>query len=275
MNTHFLSQIIRATCFFLIAIYGICMCVLWMGTANEGDVIAYIGPKPNTGWFENHMAVNVYDVRTKVTASLTTLELYPHLFSWSPNGEFIGMIARSYGNVNNQIGLYVMESDGNNLRLISDNLSVVIASERPPFWSSDNQNLVFQATQGGGNVVQFYKGYLDGTLPELIDLSHPLAQAYIQNFFPTYQTAPNGLYRVLVDYRNKEWGLYVVIGEKQQKVYHLTAETIMPDAADWSPDSRLIAFSQRKKQIPMINVITMTGDIVFEIEQGRYPLWKP
>ncbi len=275
MNIHFLSQIIRAISFFFIVNTIICLCALWIAHDNQGDVIAYIGPKPHSNWFENRMAVNLYDVRTKAITSLTTLDLYPHLFSWSPNGEYIGLIARSYGNMNNQIGLYVMNSDGNNTRLISGTLSVVIASERPPFWSSDNQNMVFQAMQQGGNVVQFYKGYLDGTFPELIDLSHPLAQAYIQNFFPTYQTAPNGLYRVLVDYRDNEWGLYVVIGEKQEKIYPLTAETIMPDAADWSPDSRLIAFSQRENRIPMINVITMTGDIVFQIEQGRYPLWKP
>lgn len=274
MNT-FLWRIIQTLFSILVICLVLCGLALGIGFADEGDVIGFIGPRGDAKWFDNYFAVNGYDVRTKIVTPLTDISLYPQLFSWSPDGEYIGVIARPYGNGGAPSALYVSRTDGQAMRLISGDLAVIIASERPPFWSSNSQNMVFQAMQGGGNVVQFYIGYLDGTPPELIDISHPLAQSYIQNFFPTYQTAPNGKYRVLVDYRDNEWGLYVVIGGRQEKIYHLTSETIMPDAADWSPDSRLIAFSQRQKQVPMILVIGMTGEVVFQIEQGRYPLWKP
>jgi Tol biopolymer transport system component len=253
----------------------LCLGAIGMGVINEGDTIGYIGPRGDTQWFDNQFGVNRYDVRTRNITSLTSPQVYPQLFSWSPNGDYVGVIARPFGDAGATSALYVLRANGHDMRLMSGDLAVIIASERPPFWSDDNQNMVFQAMQEGGNVVQFYKGYLDGTPPELIDISHPLAQAYIQNFFPTYQTAPNGKYRVLVDYRDNEWGLFLVIGDKQEKIYPLTSETMMPDAADWSPDSQWIALSQRQNRVPMINVITMSGDVVFQIKQGRYPLWKP
>ncbi|MCU0480726.1 MAG: hypothetical protein MUE54_05875 [Anaerolineae bacterium] len=274
MNT-FLWRIIHSLFSILGISFVLCSLVLGLSVLDDDDVIAYIGSRDGTQWFDNQFAVNVYDIHTKNNIPLTSPDLYPQLFSWSPNGDYLGVIARPYGNAGATSALYVIHSDGHHLRRVSGDLAVVIASERPPFWSVDSQNMVFQAMQAGGNVVQFYKAHLDGSPPELIDISHPLAQAYIESFFPTYQTAPNGRYRVLVDYRNNEWGLYVVVGGRQDKIYHLTSETMMPDAADWSPDSRLIAFSQRQDRIPMIYVITMTGEMVFRIEQGRYPLWKP
>lgn len=274
MNT-FLWRIIHSLFGILAIVITFCMGAMGLGSLYEGDIIAFIGPRGDTKWVDNQFAVNGYDVRTQNIVALTSPNLYPQLFSWSHDGAYLGVIARPYGNSSATSALYVIQADGHDLRLISGDLAVIIASERPPFWALDNQHMVFQAIQGGGNVVQFYIGYLDGTPPQLIDISHPLAQAYIQNFFPTYQTAPNGTYRVLVDYRDNEWGLFLVIGNKQEKIYHLTSETIMPDAADWSPNSQHIAFSQRAKNIPMIDVITMSGEVLFQIEQGRYPLWKP
>jgi len=50
---------------------------------------------------------------------------------------------------------------------------------------------------------------------------------------------------------------------------------MMPDAPDWSPDSTRIALSQREGGVPMIWVISRTGEKLFRIENGRYPIWKP
>lgn len=249
--------------------------MLFIGDQTEGDVIAYIGPRTNSQWTDGRFAVNSYDVRMGLILSLTPPNLYPQVFSWSSDGAMIAMIARHLGDITNPSGLYVMRSDGRDIQLISENLLVIIATERPPFWTDDNQHLVFQAQQSGSNIVQFYRGSLDGTVPELVDINDEDVQNYIQGLFPNYQRAPNPLYTALVDYRNNRWGLYVVVRGQRQEIYPLTAEEMMPDAPDWSPDSARIAFSKRDNRVPEVVVISLTGEVLFDIPQGRYPLWKP
>lgn len=249
--------------------------MLFIGDQNEGDIIAFIGPRTNSQWTDGRFAVNGYDVRTGLRISLTPQNLYPLVFSWSSDGAMIAMIARQFGDITNPSGLYVMRSDGRDIHLISADLLVIIATERPPFWTDDNQHLIFQAQQSGSNIVQFYRGSLDGTSPQLVDINDEDVQNYIQGLFPNYQRAPNTLYTALVDYRNNRWGLYVVMRGQRQEVYPLTAEEMMPDAPDWSPDSARIAFSRRENRVPEVVVILLTGEVLFDIPQGRYPLWKP
>jgi len=246
-----------------------------MGGILEGDTLAYIGSRNNTVWVEGRLAVNVYDVRTRLVAPLTAPSLYPQVYSWSPNGQHIAFIARPYGGIQNPSALYVMRADGSETQRISGDLVVMITSERPPYWILDSQSLIFQAQQMGVNNVQFFRGRLDGQLPELLDLNDVRTQGYLQNLFPSFQVAPNGMYRAQVDYRDNEWGLFVVLRGIRQKIHPLTSEQMMPDAPDWSPDSTRIALSQREGGVPMIWVLSLTGEKIFRIEQGRYPLWKP
>ena len=275
MPLKFFWQIIRLMSLSFLMTGFLVIAMLFIGDQNEGDVIAFIGPRTNSQWTDGQFAVNSYDVRTGHIISITPPNLYPQVFNWSSDGAMIATIARQLGDITNPSGLYVMRSDGRDLRLISADLLVVIATERPPFWTDDNQHLVFQAQQAGSNIVQFYRGFLDGTLPELVDINDEGVQRYIQQLFPNYQRAPNALYTALVDYRNNQWGLYVAIGDQRQEIYPLTAEEMMPDAPDWSPDSTRIAFSKRENRVPMVIIITLTGNVLFDISQGRYPLWKP
>jgi Tol biopolymer transport system component len=246
-----------------------------VGDIFEGDAIAYIGSRNNTVWSDGKFAVNVYDVRTRLVVPLTAPSLYPQIYNWSHDGTYIAFVARPYGGVENPSALYVMRADGAETRRISGDLVVIITSERPPYWTADNQSLIFQAQQMGVNNVQFFRGRLDGQPPELLDLNDARAQGYLQNLFPSFQVAPNGIYQAQVDYRDNGWGLFVVLRGIRQKIYPLTAEQMTPDDPDWSPDSTRIAFSQREGGVPMIWVLSLTGERIFRIEQGRYPLWKP
>lgn len=275
MTFTFFWQIIRLMSMLLVANGMFVVVMLFFGDQNEGDIIAFIGPQTDSRWFDGRFAVNSYDVRTGNIISVTPPNLYPQVFNWSLDGAMIAMIARQLGDITNPSGLYVMRSDGRDLHLISQDLLVIITTERPPFWTDDNQHLIFQAQQSGSNIVQFYRGFLDESPPQLVDINDEDVQNYIQELFPTYQRAPNGLYTALIDYRNNQWGLYVVIQAQRQQIYPLTAEEMMPDAPDWSPDSARIAFSRRENRVSEVVVISLTGEVLFDIPQGRYPLWKP
>ncbi len=275
MPLKFFWQILRVTSLLFLVIGFLVIAMLFISDQNEGDVIAFIGPRTNSVWTDGRFAVNSYDVRTGHIVSITPPNVYPQVFNWSSDGAMIAMIARRLGDIANPSGLYVMRSDGRDLRLISADLLVIIATERPPFWTDDNQHLIFQAQQAGSNIVQFYRGFLDGTPPQLVDINDDDVQRYIQQLFPNYQRAPNQLYTALVDYRNNRWGLYVVIRGQRQEIYPLTAEEMMPDAPDWSPDSTRIAFSKRQNRVAEVVVVSLTGEVLFNIPQARYPLWKP
>ncbi|MDX2075418.1 MAG: hypothetical protein SFZ02_03235 [bacterium] len=274
--THFFMRLItRITYFFLITSLLCAVIVTLLAQTQSDEIIAYIGARPNQAWLDYQFAVNVYDARTRLIVPLTDQSLQAQLFNWSPNGEYIGFLARTHGAITNPSSLYVIRHDGHEPRLISGDLIVIITTERPPYWTLDSQNMIFQAQQTGANIVQFYRGWLDGRPPELLDLSAPQAQDYIQNLFPPYQTAPNGIFQAQVDYRDNQWGLFVVIRGIRTKIHPLAAEEMMPDAPDWSPDSTRIALSQREGGVPMIWVMSLTGEKLFRIERGRYPLWKP
>lgn len=249
--------------------------MVFVGGQLKGDVLAYIGQRPNTTWLNSQLAVNIYDVRTRMITTLTPRHIYPQIFNWSPDGDYIALIGRAYGDIQNPSGLYVMRSDGGDFRLLSGNLLVIITTERPPFWTADSRHVIFQAQQPGGNLTQFYRVGLDAIPPELVDLNHPDVQMYIRQLFPTYERAPNGHYMAQVDYRDNAWGLFVAIDGQHKRIYPLTAEEMMPDAPDWSPDSTRIAFSLRQNRVPMIRVISWQGEQIFDIRQARYPLWKP
>ena len=275
MTPTFFWQITRLMSLSFLVTGFLVIAMLFIGDQNEGDVIAFIGPRTNSRWTDGRFAVNSYDVRTGHIVSITPPNLYPQVFNWSSDGAMIATIARQFGDITNPSGLYVMRSDGRDVRLISGDFVVIITTERPPFWTDDNRHLIFQAQQAGSNNIQFYRGSLDGTPPELVDINDEDVQNYIQELFPNYQRAPNALYTALVDYRNNQWGLYVVIRGQRQQIYPLTAEEMMPDAPDWSPDSARIAFSKRQNRVPEVMVLSLTGEVLFDIPQGRYPLWKP
>lgn len=241
----------------------------------DAGVLAYIGSRPNTRWGEAQFAINAYDVRTRHIIPLTSPNLYPQVFNWSPNGEHIAFVARPYGSGVAVSQLYVMKASGQDAHLISADLTVIITSERPPYWVSDNQTVIFQATQAGGTLVQFYRGYVDGSPPQLTDLNDVRAQGYLNNLFPTYHIAPNGTHWAYIDYQQPEWVLVVIVNGMRNPLYTFTAEEIMPDAPDWSADSTRIAFSQREQGVAMIRVLSLDGADVFTLPQGRYPLWQP
>ena len=274
--THFFMRLItRITYFFLITSLLCAVVMIVLGQAQSDEIIAYIGARPNQAWLDYQFAVNVYDVRTRLIVPLTSPSLQVQLFNWSPNGEYIGFLARPHGAITNPSSLYIMNHDGHEPRLISGHLVVMITTERPPYWTSDSKNMIFQAQQAGANIVQFYRGWLDGRPPELIDLNDSRAQGYIQNLFPPYQIAPNGIFYAQVDYRDNQWGLFVIIRGTRTKIHPLTAEEMLPSNPDWSPDSTRIALSQREGGVPMIWVMWLTGEKIFRIERGQYPLWKP
>lgn len=276
MTSSFFGQIIRLIGLSFLMVSMLVVAMLFIGDQNEGDVIAFIGPQTDSQWFDGRFAVNSYDVQTRLVVSVTPPNLYPWLFGWSQNGDYIAFIARFYGDVSNTLGLYIMRSDGRDLRLISGDLLPVLAN-RQPFWTETGQHIVFQAQQAGSNLVQFYRAFLDGTPPQLADINDEDVQNYIQTLFPTYFQSPNRDYIVQIDFRDNEWGLYLIHKGQRQKIYQLatTAEERIPDAPDWSPDSTRIAFPQRLNNVSTIRIISLTGEVLFDIPQGRYPLWKP
>ncbi len=202
------------------------------------------------------------------------LDEYP---TWSPDGTKIlyyhrGIIEISekhywgydYSTDINQIGLWMVNSDGTNPHLLINKTGIIAD------WSPDGNWIVFET---GG---QIYKTPVSGDSLVMSQVVQLTTEG--RNFFPAW--SPDGEWiafdsNVIEPY--SIWKMYSDGSDKTQlRVSEFEGDGRSPH---WSPDTKRIVFQSYYNREPELFIMNSDGSSVFMLTENtiyeRYPKWSP
>lgn len=244
-----LRLIIKMTGRFLAAITGTLL--MWIianeaQAADEWEILAFVS------FHDRNYEIYIMDTGKHMMANLTHnpgQDMFP---IWSPNGKQLVFISQR-GQTQSFAALYTIDSNGKNLKTISD----IGIYNLQPAWSPDGQRIAFVTrTENRPNRDLIYTVQSDGTLLSALEVS---------GHYPSW--SPDGQH-LAYWHRSNLYLMNVTSGEQRQVPGHYTTQMIT-----WSPDSQHIAFSWRG--IHIVNVVTgeqitlSTPD-----EKPVYPSWS-
>lgn len=239
--------------------------------------------------------------------------------AWSPDGRQIAFASGSSLNssvaiLNSSSDIYVVDSDGSNLRQLTNT-----GSASHPAWSPDGQQLAYvdRDAEGGfdiyvmdmdsGNLTDLtnsvgqnedypewspdgsqiaYQAFLNNENWELFvmnaDGSDPKQLTSIENGWNTQPSwSPDGQQLAFVSNRTESWNIYVMDLDSF-KIRALTHDKAFDYYPDWSPDGTMLAFvSNRDGDSFRLYTITIDGlDItplakIFADVNSAEPDWQP
>ena len=164
-------------------------------------------------------------------------------------------------------GLVIVNSDGTNRRLVTDNSGVSFS------WSPDNRQIAFESFRDNGRnrteKDQIYTINIDGTdRRQLTDLSS-------YNEKPDW--SPDGRRIVFMSHRDKNWNLYIIDVNTgfETQVTDKFGSDMFPA---WSPDGRRIAFSSNRQQGRNLYTVNADGTTMKQLTNhdggDRIPNWR-
>lgn len=201
----------------------------WNPNDEEFDILAYgSGNSDGTAIVTRH--ANGLD-QTYLTGY--TENYYP---TWSPDGQKIAFVSVQDGNAD----IYVIDAQGEGepIRLTTDP-----AWDADPSWSPDSQLIAFASNRDGGDGFQIYvMNAEDGTKQARLPNNRPIGT---WNSFPNW--SPDGSQIVFQSRDNSEslFQIYVMSTLREDTPVQLTFEG-NNELAEWSPDSKLIAFTSNR-----------------------------
>ncbi|MCX7607889.1 MAG: hypothetical protein N2049_01535 [Anaerolineales bacterium] len=194
----------------------------------------------------------------ELTPSIPYAKSYRDLV-WSPNGQYIAFVVEVEGDQSRQYLIYVMKSDGSDLRKISVDHDVCFS----PTWSPTNKYVAYVCWEDYG--ANLYVSHIASSGTATYE-----AMGYLVAW------SPDGKY---LAFNDDEEGLGIIEAETGKNIRILVPEG--SNSFAWSPDSKSIAFTY-EDQIYLVRVVdgqitNLTGhtvDMPFEYVFG-YLDWSP
>ena len=179
--------------------------------------------------------------------------------TWSPDGTKIAFV--SVG-----AGIYVIDSDGSNLKKLTPDEGVVFCSN--PQWSPDGEKIVFEFFRDEDT--EIYVMNADGT--NLVNLTGSLGA----DGFPVW--SPDGEKIAFISLRDGNFEIYVMDADGSNQV-NLSNNLDADISPVWSPDGEKIAFVSCRDGSTDICVINTDGTNLINItDNPAYDLdcaWSP
>jgi Tol biopolymer transport system component len=184
--------------------------------------------------------------------------------AWSPDGKRIAF--SGYGD-NNARGIYVMNPEGTNVRLLFQS-PAPSSDEFRPYWSPDGRRLAFVVDTFGPWIIA-----ADGGRPRR------LAKVPMEG--STIAWSPDG--RTLAFGSSGDGALYTIRtdGTRLRRLTRRQSSDAVDEgayvgSAAWSPDGRRIAFLQYlDNSAPRLEVVDANGGRPRVVARGYAPAWSP
>ena len=263
----------------------------WPAWSPDGRMIAFCSNRD--GNYEIH-SMRVYGSNQK---RLTRSEEFNGYCSWSPDGKQIAFQTDSAKPVGST-KISVMDADGNNLRVLLDDLN-----PRMPAWSPDGRKIAFSGLKGRASLTA--EEFLNTDIAEMrakgllgeeiylvnVDRSEPtrLTDDPFENKCPAW--SPDGKRIAFTSNRGGKPGHVGVMqvfvmnadGTELQQLTNLPGQNLTPR---WSPDGQWITFNHEwtsrnsKKSIHQILALQLTDSTLFEVTttgvgDDYAPAWQP
>ena len=181
--------------------------------------------------------------------------------SWSPDGRRIAFMSSRDGN--NEI--YVMDSDGSNLRRLTNHS----ADDGYPSWSPDGRSIAFHSSRDGN--AEIYSMGSDGSNPRRLTNQHSAIDAA-----PVW--SPDGDRIAFMSSRDGNFEVYVMDSDGSNP-RRLTSNSATDGIPSWSPDSRQIAFESSRDGNFEVYVMDSDGSNPRRLTNNPatdgFPEWSP
>ena len=252
MSQYLRTHLFRATSVFLILTLSACANVATQ-QPNQGEDLLFVSHA------DGDLDIYVTNTHTNVTSKLTDNDRDDMHPVWSADGSKIAYASSQHG----LYEIYVMDPDGANKTRITENQGM----DLNPQWAPDNQSLVYVSDRSG--VEQLYHYSFETN--EEVALTNSKEGA----IGPKYSR--DGKYVAYSERKGKKLLLKTVNTETGE--VKLLVDDVSATAASWSPDSRKIAFSGRKKRRTNIYVVDVYDSSRQQLTDSRAidaePNWLP
>jgi len=181
--------------------------------------------------------------------------------AWSPNGKWIAYAAYDFTPA---FSLRIVPAAGGTPRTLLSDTGVMMR----PVWSADGRTLLFSRTLAGKT--NLWKLALDRELaaagsPERVTLGDG------SDIYLTGPDAAGRLAFATIKHGSDIWELTLESGALRQ----VTAETVVEDYADLSPDGRQLALISTRNGQAGIWTADLDGRLLSLVGDGSWPRWSP